>query len=176
MQRVILMHIQKIWILWTKRVIHSLQNFSSSNGWCLLLQWRHLVRKQEITLVNGRIRVVMKRINVCCNNCARCEVLYNNCICVTLKIKFMYHSTASLRQEALVNDKSVTVLPCKQNGDASSEIEQNYLLWQICVRHIGCLYSTSITPKWGLRLMNGDQKKKIVRRALRVFRWPNEAL
>ena len=38
---------------------------------------------------------------------------------------FMFDSTDSLREETLVNDKSLTMLPCKQNGGASSEIEQN---------------------------------------------------
>ena len=39
----------------------------------------------------------------------------------------MFYSTDSLRQEALVNDKSLTVLPYKQNGGASSKIEQSYV-------------------------------------------------
>ena len=40
-------------------------------------------------------------------------------------LKFMFYSADSLRQKVLVNDKSVTVLPCKQNDGASNKIEQN---------------------------------------------------
>ena len=44
---------------------------------------------------------------------------------VLFKIKFMFYSTDSLRQEALVSDKSLIVQPYKQNDGASREIEQN---------------------------------------------------
>ena len=43
----------------------------------------------------------------------------------TFKIKFVLYSSDSLRQEALVSDKSLIVQPRKQNDGASREIEQN---------------------------------------------------
>ena len=54
----------------------------------------------------------------------------NVLVCVhqfrTFKIlKFMFYSADSLRQKVLVNDKSVTVLPCKQNNGGSNKIEHN---------------------------------------------------
>ena len=42
----------------------------------------------------------------------------------------MFYSTDSLRQEALLSDKSLIVQPRKQNGGASREIEQNYVCTQ----------------------------------------------
>ena len=47
------------------------------------------------------------------------HILYVFCI------KFIFYKTGSLRQGTLANDKSLTVLLCKQDGGASSEREQN---------------------------------------------------
>ena len=73
-----------------------------------------------------------------------CEVLQERTIilCVhqfsTLKIlKFMFYSADSLRQKVLVNDKSVTVLPCKQNDGASNKIPNTLTQWYILLPCLG---------------------------------------
>ena len=71
----------------------------------------------------------------------------------------MFYNTDSLRQEALVSDKSLIVQPANKNGGASREIEQNWVCTLANLRAIAGSKSTSIALKLGLRLMKGEQSK-----------------
>ena len=80
----------------------------------------------------------------------------------TLKIQFIFYSADSLRQEALVSDTSLIVLPHKQNGGSS--LRQNrtwHELWQLCVSaDVSLPLKAQVQPpKWGLRLMKGVQTR-----------------
>ena len=85
----------------------------------------------------------------------------------------MFYSTDSLRQEALVNDEFLTLLPCKQNGGTSNEIEQNWVctLANLCMplQALQHKYSPKVWPEiYEWRAKKGSSGE--------LFLWSDEAL